>query len=141
VIWFIENREPEVAAALPVGCDGKPRRDNSVVSSKTPNASGRFFAWLGDAAKEPAVMLGIERLANFIEVSVWHGAGWSHAPRPLIRIALCSIGLYPEQNSEMPGDELLDAWIAALLSVACDRPHEYGITGGERNSMGYTSSL
>jgi len=43
VIGFIENREPEVAAALPVGCDGKPRQEHSAVSSTTPNASGRFF--------------------------------------------------------------------------------------------------
>jgi hypothetical protein len=38
-------------------------------------------AWLGAAAEEPAVMLGIERLANFVEVCGWHGKGWPHAPR------------------------------------------------------------
>ena len=74
-------------------------------------------AHLGAGATEPLVAEGVRRLARVIEVEARIGPRLE-CPRMVLRVALCGIGLVPVREPEMPGDELLDQWLTALLAAA-----------------------
>jgi hypothetical protein len=113
---YLGRLDPRAWGTVTLGqSDGEPMRD-------------WIAAWIGrPAIIDTDVAAGVARLAHMIEVSTFHGPGWPAAPRLLIRVALCGIGLYPPVDPELSSDTALDEWIALLLLIAGLTPGDYRI--------------